>query len=97
MVNCLYTGGLCGGIFIDEAFEHMVKDRLGRRLNKLSQIGIKEIMKDEWEFGIEPQFKLGNSTKEYNVAVPAEAFEGSDKNDSSIKPVIRNGHILFAR
>lgn len=98
MVYCLDTGGLCGGIFIDEAFELMVKERLGRKWNKLTQNGIKDIMKDEWEYGIKPQFKIDNSTmKEYNVAVPAEAFEGSDLNDASRKPIIKNGRILFVR
>ncbi|MCJ1345236.1 hypothetical protein MMC31_003442 [Peltigera leucophlebia] len=92
------TGGLCGGIFIDEAFESMCKSRLGRRWNKLSQNGIKEIMKDEWEYAIKPQFKLDNSmTKKYIVAVPAEAFEGSDLNDDSRNPIIKAGRIHFER
>lgn len=98
LVKCLDAGGLCGGVFIDEAFEFMVKDRLGRKWNKLSQTGIKEIMKNGWEYGIKPQFKLNNmTTDEYNVAIPAEAFEGSDINDSSKKPIIKNGRILFSR
>lgn len=98
MACYLETGGLCGGIFIDEAFESMCKSRLGRRWNKLTQNGIKEIMKDVWEHGIKPQFKLDNSmVDEYIVAVPAEAFEGSALNDDSKKPIIRGGRIHFAR
>ncbi|MCJ1346745.1 hypothetical protein MMC31_004963 [Peltigera leucophlebia] len=90
------TGGLCGGIFIDEAFESMCKSRLGRRWNKLSQNGIKEIMKDEWEYAIKPQFKLDDSMMDkYIVAVPAEAFEGSDLNDYNRKPIIKAGRIYF--
>ncbi|KAL8852862.1 MAG: hypothetical protein Q9221_002238 [Calogaya cf. arnoldii] len=91
------TGGLCGGIFIDEAFENMVKSRLGRRWNRLTQNGIKEIMKNEWEYAVKPQFKLENdTTKDYIVAVPAEAFEGSSLNDDSKKPFIKRGRIHFA-
>lgn len=98
MVHCLDTGGLCGGIFIDEAFESMCKSRLGRRWNKLTQYGIKEIMKNEWEYAIKPQFKLDNSMmNEYIVAVPAEAFEGSSLNDDSKKPIIKGGRIHFTR
>ncbi|KAI4264735.1 MAG: hypothetical protein L6R42_000173 [Xanthoria sp. 1 TBL-2021] len=91
------TGGLCGGVFIDEAFENMVKSRLGRRWNRLTQNGIKEIMKNEWEYAVKPQFKLENdTTKDYIVAVPAEAFEGSSLNDDSKKPFIKRGRIHFA-
>jgi hypothetical protein len=55
-------------------------------------------MKRAWEYGIKPQFKLDNSaTNEYTVAVPAEAFESSDINDSSRKPFIRNECLNFAR
>lgn len=86
------TGGPYGGVFIDEAFESMCKSRLGCRWNKLTQNGIKEIMKNEWEYAIKPQFKLDNS--EYIVAVPAEAFEGSSLNDDSKEP-IKGGRIHF--
>ena len=55
-------------------------------------------MKNEWEYAIKPQFKLQNSMiDEYIVAVPAEAFEGSDLNDTSKKPFIKGGRIHFAR
>lgn len=98
MLYHLDTGGLCGGIFIDEDFESICRSRLGRRWNRLTQKGIKEIMKDEWEYAIKPQFKLDNSTRnEYIVAVPAEAFGGSGLNDDSKKPIIKGGRIHFSR
>ena len=75
----------------------MCKNRLGRKWNKLSQTGIRDIMKNEWEYAIKPQFRLENATKEYIVAIPAEAFKGSDLNDESKKPYIRSGRIHFAR
>lgn len=91
-------GGLCGGIFIDEAFEGICKNALGRRWNKLSQTGIKEIMKNEWEYAIKPQYTITNSKKkEYIVAIPAEAFVESDMNDESKKPIIKEGRIYFTR
>lgn len=54
-------------------------------------------MKNEWEYAIKPQFRLDNATKEYIVAIPAEALEGSDLNDESRKPYIKSGRIHFAR
>jgi hypothetical protein len=94
------TGGLCGGIFIDQVFESMCKNRLGRLWSRLSQAGIKKMMKDEWEYAVKPQFKLGNSKDEYIVAIPAEAFKGASPDsmdDDTRLPVIRNGRIHFPR
>ncbi|CAI7659240.1 unnamed protein product [Penicillium glandicola] len=51
------TGGLCGGIFIDEAFETICRDRLGRQWNKLSPTGVKSILKSQWEQSYKPTFK----------------------------------------
>ncbi|KAH9212086.1 hypothetical protein DL95DRAFT_464318 [Leptodontidium sp. 2 PMI_412] len=45
------TGGLCGGIFIDQAFEDMCRFRLGRKWDRLSKAGIKQIMRNEWAVG----------------------------------------------
>ena len=75
----------------------MCKSRLGRKWNKLSQTGIRDIMKSEWEYAIKPQFRLENATKEYIVAIPAEALEGSSLDDESRKPYIKSGRIHFAR
>ncbi|KAK8110207.1 Heat shock 70 kDa protein 12B [Apiospora kogelbergensis] len=89
------TGGLCGGIFVDEVFERLCKSRLGRKWDKLSKAGINEVMKREWENGIKPQFKLQGRSKRYIASIPAEAFVGSSNNDSSREPIIRHGRIQF--
>ncbi|KAI1088126.1 actin-like ATPase domain-containing protein [Rostrohypoxylon terebratum] len=90
------TGGLCGGIFIDEAFERICKKRLGRGWDRLSKVGIRDIMKGEWEYAIKPQFKLSHSNKAYIVGIPAEAFpKASMQNDNSRQPIIKNGRIHF--
>ena len=75
----------------------MCKSRLGRKWNKLSQTGIRDIMKNEWEYAIKSQFKTDIANKEYIVSIPAEAFEGSELNDESRKPYIKSGRIHFAR
>ncbi|KAL4869441.1 hypothetical protein BDV12DRAFT_208549 [Aspergillus spectabilis] len=92
----LGTGGLCGGIFIDEAFETICKNRLGRQWSNLSQAGIKEVMKGEWEYYIKPQYTPKDENKEWIVAIPAEAFKGPAINDESRRPFIKNGRIYFA-
>jgi hypothetical protein len=89
-------GGLCGGIFIDQAFEDMCRARLGRKWDRLSKSGIKQIMKNEWEAGTKPEFKPSN-TKDYIVAIPAEAFGKESLDDTSKEPVIKNGRIHFKR
>lgn len=90
------TGGLCGGIFIDEAFQRLCKSRLGRKWDRLNPAGINEIMKGDWEYGIKPQFKLAGGSKTYLVAIPPEAFRGSSTDDTSREPEIRNGRIHFS-
>ncbi|EXM13851.1 hypothetical protein FOTG_17709 [Fusarium oxysporum f. sp. vasinfectum 25433] len=94
------SGGLCGGIFVDQQFQRICKTRLGRHWSSLSQTGILEIMKDEWENGIKRHFKPVSSSKEFIVKIPAEAFKGagaSGMNDSSKKPIIKDGRIHFTR
>jgi hypothetical protein len=57
-------------------------------------------MKDEWENGIKRHFKPVSSSKEFIVKIPAEAFKGagaSGMNDSSKKPIIKDGRIHFTR
>ncbi len=73
----------------------MCKARLGRKWDRLSKAGIKEIMKGEWEHAIKPQFKPVNNEKEYIVGIPAEAFGKSNLHDDSREPFIKNGRIHF--
>jgi hypothetical protein len=75
----------------------MCKARLGRKWDRLSKAGIREIMREEWEHAIKPQFKGDNSTREYIVRIPAEAFGRSSLDDLSKQPFIKNGRIHFSR
>ncbi|KAL2812144.1 hypothetical protein BDW59DRAFT_167879 [Aspergillus cavernicola] len=89
-------GGLCGGIFVDDAFERICKARMGTRWNYLSRNGIQEILKDEWEMGHKRHFKLQNASNEYIVSIPAEAFAKTGGfDDTSMEPHIKNGRIHF--
>lgn len=97
VVDCnRLLGDLCGGIFVDEAFESVCKNRLGRGWDRLSKVGIREVMKGEWEHAIKPQFKVSNSKREYIVSIPAEAFPNKDsQTDTSRQPFIKRGRIHF--
>ncbi|EWG54156.1 hypothetical protein FVEG_17262 [Fusarium verticillioides 7600] len=93
------SGGLCGGIFIDQEFQRICKARLGRDWSSLSQTGISDIMKGEWENGIKRHFKPVTSSKAFIVKLPGEVFRGSGGiglNDSSKKPIIKDGRIHFS-
>ncbi|KAL2670672.1 hypothetical protein Neosp_014461 [[Neocosmospora] mangrovei] len=89
------TGGLCGGIFIDEAFETRVRNRLGHKWDQISQSGMKEMLKGDWELSIKPQYKPGNEKKEYVVSIPAEAYEKDNEffDDMAGEPFIKKGRI----
>ncbi|KAI0452973.1 hypothetical protein F5B21DRAFT_515653 [Xylaria acuta] len=77
-------------------FEHMCKGRLEPKWSKLTKIGWAKIMKDEWEYGIKPQFKPGGAVKEYIVSLPAEIVRSRlNMNDMKRKPYIKNGRIHF--
>ncbi|KAI1422316.1 hypothetical protein F5Y12DRAFT_786866 [Xylaria sp. FL1777] len=90
------TGGLCGGIFIDQAFEHICSGRLGSsKWKSLSKIGLRDVMKKEWEYGIKPQFKPGQAGKQYIVSLPAE-LDVQSLNDTKREPHIKDGRIYFA-
>lgn len=54
-------------------------------------------MRNEWEYAIKPQYRAGDKSKEYIVAVPAEAFKDGSTNDDSKKPIIKEGRIYFSR
>ncbi|KAI1170296.1 actin-like ATPase domain-containing protein [Nemania sp. FL0916] len=91
------TGGLCGGIFIDEQFEHMCKQRLGRTWNNLSQSDIKALIKGEWEYAYKATYTGKDVDRDYPVGVPGGALKGSELNDYKRLPHIRNGRIHFSK
>ncbi|TRX93941.1 hypothetical protein FHL15_005019 [Xylaria flabelliformis] len=90
--------GLCGGVFIDQAFERICSGRLGSKWKKATKAGIRDVMKNEWEYGVKPQFKPGKAGKKYVVSLPAELFGNGNAslNDTRREPHIKNGRIYFS-
>ncbi|KAM0420288.1 hypothetical protein ACHAPT_011949 [Fusarium lateritium] len=91
-------GDLCGGVFVDEAFERICRERFGQTWKNLGREGKKEIMKDGWEYSIKPQFSTGNPEKEYVVRLPSEMLARMTKkrgDEATKEPVIKRGRIHF--
>uniref|UniRef100_L7J4E5 Hsp70-like protein n=1 Tax=Pyricularia oryzae (strain P131) TaxID=1143193 RepID=L7J4E5_PYRO1 len=63
---------LCGGIFIDEAFENLCYKQFGLEWVELSKTAARHIIRDDWEFGIKPQFRKNCASKAFTVRVPSE-------------------------
>ncbi|KAJ4156629.1 hypothetical protein NW754_008262 [Fusarium falciforme] len=89
------TGGLCGSTFIDEELEARIRNRLSCKWGQISQSGIKEMLKGDWELSIKPQYKPGKGNKEYVVSIPAEAYQKDNElfDDMTREPFIKKGRI----
>lgn len=72
----------------------MCKKRLGTQWNSLSQAGIKEMTKADWEESIKRKYAGQDPSKEYIVAIPAEAFKGAPLNNRS--KAIKDGRFYFS-
>ncbi|KAI0904023.1 hypothetical protein F4823DRAFT_616447 [Ustulina deusta] len=89
-------GGLCGGIFVDQAFEVKCKKCLGRRWDRLSKNDINDVMREDWERGVKPQF-TPSLDRDYPIRVPAGAFPDGKTSDTKCDPIIKNARMMFSR
>ncbi|KAK8102078.1 hypothetical protein PG984_015224 [Apiospora sp. TS-2023a] len=91
------SGGLCGAIFIDQAFQRRVKKSLGRKWDRLSKVDINELMNHSWEYGPKHQFSLSHDM-DYVISIPSAAFaKESDRNDKQCDPPIKDGRMVFKK
>ncbi|KAI6398031.1 hypothetical protein MCOR07_008314 [Pyricularia oryzae] len=102
-------GALCGGIFIDEAFENLCYKQFGLEWVELSKTAARHIIRDDWEFGIKPQFRKNCASKAFTVRVPSEIsfksavgvkngrmhFSGSDIQRTFEHPCRRINDLIF--
>ncbi|KAK8037667.1 hypothetical protein PG991_001013 [Apiospora marii] len=90
-------GGLCGAIFIDQAFQRKVKKSLGRKWDRLSKVDINELMNNSWEYGPKHRFSLSHDM-DYSISIPSAAFaKESDRNDDQCDPPIKDGRMVFKK
>ncbi|KAI0453065.1 hypothetical protein F5B21DRAFT_505628 [Xylaria acuta] len=85
-----------GGIFVDEQFERLCKQRLGRNWNNLSQASIKTMIKSQWEYAYKPSYTGRDVNREFPTNIPVEALGGSDRDDLKLKPHTKDGRIHFS-
>ncbi|KAI6613465.1 hypothetical protein MCOR14_011598 [Pyricularia oryzae] len=86
-------GALCGGIFIDQAFIELCKARLGSSWSSLSKSSLRYIIRDDWECGIKPQFRMSGLEKDFTVRFPSEISVGVDAGKGFNR--IKAGRIFF--
>lgn len=89
-------GNVCGGVFVDEDFEVLCKNRMGRKWSKFSQADVKLLLNKEWEYSIKPRYSESDPREEYLVTLPIRSLADSELNDTSRKPHIKNGRIHFS-
>jgi hypothetical protein len=91
-------GKLCGGIFVDETFQTLIKQRIGQqRWEKLTRASKVKLMNDEWEFGIKRAFD-GEPNKKWTCQLPPDAvgrFGPHRLDDSKADAPMVRGQIQF--
>lgn len=80
-------GGLCGGVFVDEAFAEVLKDRFGsKKWNSMDGKHWYRLLNDEWEYGSKLQFD--GSHREWQITIPYECLDGSEFRPGMSAPKI---------
>lgn len=69
-------GDLCGGVFLDEGFMKLVKEKTPTvSWSSVSKLEEKKFLNDEWEHGIKPQFE--NQMRTWPVYLPGSCNSNS--------------------
>ncbi|GAB1319160.1 Actin-like ATPase domain-containing protein [Madurella fahalii] len=80
-------GGLCGAVFVDEAFVDVLNHKLGsKKWAKLSADSRHRLLHDEWEHGIKPAFDGRDKTWKLNM--PFECLDIESLRAGSEMPKI---------
>jgi hypothetical protein len=76
-------GGLCGGVFLDEAFLKLIKNKVPCTKNKVPKgtwnfaghVDEKKFLNDQWKHGMKPQFE--NQRRTWPVDLPESCSSDS--------------------
>ncbi|KAA8631132.1 hypothetical protein SMACR_07358 [Sordaria macrospora] len=72
-------GGLCGAVFVDEAFVNMLKDKMQpKKWDMLSAETRQRLIHDEWEHGIKQRFDT-KSNKTWSFNLPWECLAPEER------------------
>lgn len=70
------SGGLCGGIFVDQNFESLIASKVGQSVwSKIDTGEKRKFMNKDWENGIKTQFHTGD--RQWMAEVPAGSLPGN--------------------
>lgn len=71
-------GGLCGAIFVDEAFKEVLKRKFDKRWEMMDESNRRDMIRTQWETGIKRNFKMG-SDRSYNIRIPMECLLAKER------------------
>ena len=74
-------GGLCGAIFVDEAFKEVLKKKFGKKWTKMQESSRRDLLFNQWETGIKRKFTQ-NSKKPYSFRIPFECLLAKERRSS---------------
>ncbi|KAK3502989.1 hypothetical protein B0T13DRAFT_501190 [Neurospora crassa] len=72
------SGGLCGAIFVDDAFKEVLKRKFGKRWEMMDESNRRDMIRTQWETGIKRNFKMG-SDRSYNIRIPMECLLAKER------------------
>ncbi|KAI0387656.1 actin-like ATPase domain-containing protein [Hypomontagnella monticulosa] len=82
------TGALCGGIFLDQDFETLLRNRIGKRIwDQIPQSEIRKTMATSWEYGIKQQFDA--TPRNWPIDLPPQC----SKKGSFPRITLESGHV----
>ncbi|KAK3488063.1 uncharacterized protein B0T23DRAFT_447115 [Neurospora hispaniola] len=72
------SGGLCGAVFLDEAFTNVLKGKFGKKWEMMDESNRRDMVRTQWETGIKRNFKM-SSNKSYNIRIPMECLLAKER------------------
>ncbi|KAJ4401979.1 hypothetical protein N0V85_005403 [Neurospora sp. IMI 360204] len=78
-----YIGGLCGAVFVDEAFNDLLKSKFPKKKwNAMETTSRHRLIHDEWETGIKQQFDMNRLNRTWSIAMPWECMTDKERRGS---------------
>ncbi|KAK3398271.1 hypothetical protein B0T20DRAFT_498039 [Sordaria brevicollis] len=78
------TGGLCGAVFVDEAFSELLKSKFPKKKwEAMEAISRYRLLHDEWETGIKQQFDMNRASRGWSINMPWECMTAKERRGSA--------------
>lgn len=73
------SGGLCGAVRVDEAFEAHMAGRAKLRISSFNQSDYNEFVVDNWEKGAKRNFSDASDPREFHLRPPMKLLRARDR------------------